>query len=146
MKIPKKVSSGVPFVRKTSYEWEGKGYEADIKKGDTVKILNEGIITPGQYGDQYVFKIQTRNGEKAIALNQTTLNILHDELGDDSKKWIGQDVHVIIKKDVVAGRKVEIAYLVTEGWSLDEYGDLQKEGVSQIVEDDDGLDTIKFED
>ena len=126
MKIVKKVSIGGAYARKAPYEYEGKSYEADIKNGDTVKILNEGSIVSGQFGEQHVFAIETRNGEKNVTMNQTTLNVLHDELGEDSKDWIGKSVRVITKKDVVAGKKVEIAYLVTGEWGLDEWGDITK--------------------
>lgn len=136
MKIPKKVSQGVPFARKDDYEYEGHKYDADLKQGDKVTILNEGMLTPGTYGEQYIFKIETRNGEKALALNQTTLNILHDELGEDSKEWIGQKVNVLLKKDVVAGKKVIIAYLVTDGWYFDEYRELVKEGSEKFNSDE----------
>ena len=54
--------------------------------------------------------------------------MLVQEFGDDTELWINKDVKVILKKDVIAGKKVIIAYLVTEGWSLDEYGELVKEG------------------
>jgi hypothetical protein len=126
MKIVKKVSIGGAYARKAPYEYEGKSYEADIKNGDTITILNEGSIVSGQFGEQHVFSIQTRNGEKNFTANQTTLNVLHDELGEDSKDWVGKSVRVITKKDVVAGKKVEIAYLVSGDWALDEWGDLTK--------------------
>ncbi len=135
MKIVKIIKIGGAYVRKLPYEYEGQKYDADIKKGDTVTIKSEGQIVEGQFGAQHVFLIETRNGDKNIALNQTTLNLLHDELGEDSKEWVGKKVQVLIKKDTVAGKKVDIAYLVTPGWALDEYGDLIKEG--DVVPDDD---------
>ena len=94
-----------------------------------VKILDSGNVEPGQFGDQHNFKIKTRNGEKKIALNQKTLNVLGMEYGTETEAWIGKEVNVILKKDVIGGKKVIIAYLVTEGWSLDDYGDLSKLGV-----------------
>ena len=128
MKVFKKVSSGVPFARKAAYEYSGTKYDADIKNGDTVKILDAGVVESGQYGDQHNFKIKTRNGEKKMALNQKTINVLIEEFGDNTEEWVGKDVQVILKKDVIAGKRVEIAYLVVGGWKLDEYGDLVKEG------------------
>lgn len=128
MKMFKKVSVDGVYVKKAPYEWEGKKYEADIKNGDIVKILNAGTVTTGQFGDQFVFKIETRNGEKNVNFNQSTINVLTESFGDESEGWIGKDVNVITKKDVVAGKKVEVVYLVTEGWMLDEYGELCKKG------------------
>ena len=121
-----KTSVGGAYARKAPYEYEGKSYEADIRNGDTVKILNEGTVVTGQFGEQQVFSIETRNGEKNFTMNQTTVNVLIAEFGDDSKDWIGKSVRVITKKDVVAGKKVEIAYLVSGDWALDEWGELNK--------------------
>ena len=139
MKMIAKTSVSGAYARKAPYEYEGKSYEADIKNGDTVKILNEGSIVSGQFGEQYVFGIETRNGEKNFTMNQTTLNVLHDELGEDSKDWVGKSVRVITKKDVVAGKKVEIAYLVTGEWGLDEWGDIAKasNGDEETINPDD---------
>ena len=37
---------------------------------------------------------------------------------------MGKDIHILTKKGVFAGTKGIAAYFVTEGWYLDEYGDL----------------------
>lgn len=121
-----KIGGGVPFARKAPYEYQDTQYEADLKNGDIIKILDSGNIEPGQYGEQKNFKIKTRNGEKKLAFNQKTINVLIEEFGDDSEDWINKDVRVILKKDIIAGKKVIVPFLVTEGWSLDDYGDLVK--------------------
>ena len=131
MKVIKKVSSGIPFARKAAYEYSGTKYDADIKSGDTIKILDGGVIETGQYGEQHNFRIKTRNGEKKLAFNQRTLNVLIDEFGDNTEEWVGKDVKVILKKDVIGGKRVEIVYLVVDGWKLDEYGDLVKDGADE---------------
>lgn len=137
MKFYKKVGGGVPFARKEPYEYNGVKYEADLKDGDVIKLLDSGVIETGQYGEQNNFKIKTRNGEKKLSLNQRTVNVLVDEFGDLSENWIDKDLIVIIKKDTIAGKKVEIAYLVTKGWSLDDYGDLVKEGSEKEPDESD---------
>ena len=91
----------------------------------------------GQFGEQKNFKIKTRNGEKKLAINQASQNVLIEELGDETENWVGKDVKVILKKDVIAGKKVIIPYLVVEGWGLDEYGELVKEGKATEVSADD---------
>ncbi len=139
MKLSIKKGGGIPFVRKMPYEYDGTKFEADIKNGDIVKILDSGNIEMGQFGEQKNFKVKTRNGEKKMAFNQATINVLVTEFGDDSENFVNKDVKVILKKDVIAGKKVIIPYLVTEGWSLDEYGELVKEGV-----DFDKEDTIEY--
>ena len=134
MKLQIKKAGGVPYARKEPYEYDGTRYDADLKTGDTVRILDSGTIEQGTYGEQKNFKIKTRNGEKKLAFNQSTINVLVQEFGDDSENYVGKEVKVILKKDVIGGKKVIIVYLVTEGWSLDEYGELVKEGADGISE------------
>lgn len=144
----KKVGGNVPFVRKEAYSYDGTDYEADIKNGDIVEILDSGTEEDGQYGKQHYFRISTRNGERRIPFNQKTINVLIDEFGDDSEKWVGVSTKVILKKDVIGGRKVIIAYLVVDGWVLDEYGDLIKEsqdGGAVAKTDDINIDDIPFD-
>jgi len=126
LKFKVKKGGGVGFARKEAYEYDGTKYEADLKDGDIVKILDSGTEEDGQWGKQNNFKIKTRNGEKKLALNQNTINVLVIEFGEESESWIGQEVTVILKKDIIAGKKVIIPYLVTPAWSLDEYGELVK--------------------
>ena len=150
MKLQIKKGGGIPFIRKAPYEYDGTKYEADIKSGDIIKILDSGNVELGQYGEQKNFKVKTRNGEKKMAFNQATINVLVEEFGDDSENFVNKDVKVILKKDVIAGKKVIIPYLVTDGWSLDEYGELVKEGSStkedviEYPEEDINIDDIPF--
>jgi len=140
MKITKKLSTGgTPFARKVAYTYENVEYEADLQNGDTVKILDAGVIEAGQFGDQHNFKIDTRNGEKKQSFNQATQNVLHDELGEESENWIGKEVNVILKKDTIAGKKVIIAYFVTDGWELDEYGELVNPNASEEETSEDDI-------
>lgn len=124
--VTKATSDGIGYASKSDYEYEGKNYDADIKNGDTVTILNSGVIEPSQFGDQHYFKIMTRNGEKKTPFNQTTINVLVAELGDESEQWIDKKVNIITKKDTIAGKKVTIAYFISGDWVLDEYGAIVK--------------------
>jgi hypothetical protein len=124
--IVKATSDGVGYASKSDYEYEGVEYKADLQNGDVLTILNSGAIEPSQFGDKHYFKVETRNGEKKTPFNQSSLNVLATELGDESEEWIGKKVKVILKKDTVAGKKQTIAYFVTDGWELDEYGSLSK--------------------
>lgn len=124
MIFKKKVGGGVPFARKMTYEYDGVKYEADIKDGDIVTILDSGSVETGQFGEQYNLKIKTRNGDKRVTLNQNTINVLVDEFGEDAENWIDKEVKVLTKKAVIAGKKVIIVYLVSGEWFLDEYGEL----------------------
>lgn len=124
MKMIKKINIGGAFTRKEDYTYEGVNYEADIQNNDIVKILSEGEVLVGQYGEQQVFKIETRNGDKNYKINQTSVNILVDEFGDDSKDWIGKEVKVLTQKGTFGGERGIASYLVVDGWKIDDYGKL----------------------
>lgn len=128
MKFQIKNSDGVGYARKLDYEYEGTKFEADIKNGDIVKLLDGGVKETGQFGEQDVFKIQTRNGVKKISLNQSSLNVMVREFGEESELWKNKDVKILLKKGTYAGKKGIATYVVTEGWDLDEYGTLTKGG------------------
>lgn len=102
MLLNKKVSIGVVFAQKKAYEYEGKKFEADVKNGDIVTVLNEGITTAGspQYGskEQVVFKIKTRNGEKGLPFNQTSINNMVDVYGGETSEWVGKEIKVWVDK------------------------------------------------
>ncbi len=122
MKVNKVVSMGVGYARKSEYEYEGVKYEADIKDGDIITIVDAGQITMGQYGEQHVFKIKTRNGEKAITLNQTTMNNLIDAYGDETKEWVGKEVKVWLIKALVSGKMQKVTYLSDQSWEMNDEG------------------------
>lgn len=126
MKMTKRVSIGGAFIRKEPYDYDGKHYDADVVNGDTVKILNEGKEVASQHGEQTVFLITTRNGEKNAPFNQTSINVLVDEWGEDSEKWVGKEVYVLTKKGVFGGQKAIACYFATKDYMLDEYGELIK--------------------
>lgn len=133
-KEPKKL--GGAYARKESYEWEGKKFEADIKNGDMVKILSGGTKVEGQFGEQFVIQIETKNGVKNFTLNPTTKDILIDEFGTETKQWIGKNPIVLTKKDTINGKKVVIAYLTTKDYQIDEYG--------EVVKKRDDVETIEY--
>ena len=141
MKHVKKINIGGAYARKEDYEYEQKNYEADIKNGDTVTILSGGKEVVGQHGEQTVFKIETRNGEKNYSMNQSSLNILIDAYGEDDKEWVGKEVNVLTYKGTFAGKKGIASYLVTSDWKLDDYNELVKEGETK----GDGVDETPFE-
>lgn len=127
----KATSDGIGYASKSDYEYEGTHYEADIKHGDKVTILNAGSIEEGNFGPQHYFKIKTRNGEKKAPFNQTSINILVEALGDESENWVNKEVNVLIKKTVIGGKKVMPAYFVTDGYYFDDFGDVVKDEAPQ---------------
>ena len=133
--MTRKESDGVAYARKEAYEYEGTNYEPDIQNGDKVKILNEGTIEEGNYGAQHYFKIETRNGEKKAPFNQSSINVLIGALGEESESWKGKEVKILTKKGTFGGKKGIAAYFVTEGWFLDDFGDLVESGKESSKED-----------
>lgn len=147
--MEKKEGGGVGFANKTAYEYEGIKYEADLKEGDTIKILSGGEKEAGQFGEQTNFIISTRNGEKKLSFNQSTINVLVDELGEESENWIDKEVKVIFQRRVINKKKVIVVYLVVGNWAIDKWGELSKPKEGQVVSPDnvdeineDDIDTI----
>jgi hypothetical protein len=118
MQLSIKKGGGLPYARKENYEYDGKQYEADLKIGGETEL--------GNYGEQTVFKIKTRNGDKKLTFNQATINVLVSELGGETENWVNKKVKVLLSKKVIAGKRCVVPYLVTEGWELDEFGELVK--------------------
>lgn len=129
MQLQKIVKVSGAFARKEDYEYEGQKYEADLKDGDMVTILNSGTTVTGQFGDQVVFAVKTRNGEKNAPFNQKSINILVDAFGGDTSAWVGKEVKVLAKKGVFAGKKGIATYFTTPDYSLDDFGELVKSEV-----------------
>ena len=136
MKIEKKVNVAGDYAKKG----------IDVNDGDTVTIKNEGEWSDGQFGKQFVIKIETKNGDKNVNLNQTNLNILHDEFGEESNNWIGKEVIIRAKKDTVANKKVDIYYYVTPEWDFDEYRELVKAGGANEVADAEAIEDNPYND
>lgn len=127
MLLSKKISNGKGYARKDDYEYEGVQYEADIKNGDIVTIMNSGVTVDNKFGDESTeFVIKTRNGEKNYGINQTSINVLVDEFGKDTANWVGKDVKVLTKKGTFAGKKGIASYLVTNDYILDDFGEVVK--------------------
>jgi len=99
----------------------------DIKDGDLIKILSEGQIITGDYGDRHVFKVETRNGEKNLSFNQSSMNNLIEAYGDDTVLWIGKNAKSYVVKQNVGGSLKNVCYLVGEGWTMLDDGRITKD-------------------
>jgi len=121
----KATSDGIGYASKTPYTYDEKDYEADLQNNDKVTITDGGGMEPNQFGgENLTIKIKTRNGEKKTSVNQTSVNILNPAFGSNSDDWVGKEVNVLLHKTVIAGEKRIVCYLATEGWYLDDFGDL----------------------
>ncbi len=90
--------------------------KVDIDTGDKIEILSAGEIVPGDYGDRHVFSVKTKNGEKNLTFNQTTMNYLIDAFGEETSDWIGEEVKVWIIKSNIAGKMRNVVYLTETDW------------------------------
>ena len=103
----------------------------DIVSGDVVTILDGGKEQEGQFGKQFVFKIMTKNGEKLMSFNQTSLNSLVDEFGQDSTGWINKKVKVHSVKQNIQGKFVDVYYVAPSGYELTEFGFVKSQQTQQ---------------
>lgn len=102
--------------KKVSIQGEWAKAKIDLFTGDIIKILNGGQIIPGDFGDRHCFKIETKNGEKILSFNQTTMNYLIDAFGFETDKWINQQVKVWLIKSNVQGKMRDVVYLTAPDW------------------------------
>lgn len=111
----KKVSVGAGYVRKDPYEYEGKKYEADIKDADIIKIKSGATEVvkdyQGKQSTSLVFKVETRNGIKAMTFNNSSVNNMIDAFGKDDANWIDKEVKVWMFKALVSGKMQKIVYV-----------------------------------
>lgn len=116
--------------------------KVDINTGDIVKILSDAKKQPSRFDaskDSIAIKIQTKNGARYINLNQQSINILINEFKtNDAKDWIGKEAKILLNPTIIGGKKVIVAYLVSQSYTLDEWGAPvnQVEGVDSKVEEE----------
>lgn len=106
MIVQKKVSVGG--------NWAKLG--VDFDEGDVITLVSEGDMVPGEFGERLVFKVSTKNGGRNLSLNQTSINHLHDGLGNDTAKWKGQNVKVWVVDQNVSGKIRAVVYLTPTEW------------------------------
>lgn len=106
MLVQKKVSIMGEWIKKE-----------DLENGDIIKVLDAGELMPGDYGERHVFKIETKNGERLITFNQSSMNYLIDAFGEETEKWIGKKVKAWIVKMSVAGKIKPVIFLTAPDWT-----------------------------
>lgn len=94
----------------------------DFKDEDILVIKDAGQITASDYGDRHVFKISTKNGDKNLTFNQTSMNNLIDAFGDDTAGWMGKEVKVYIVKQMIGDSLKKVCYLVDKNGSMTDNG------------------------
>lgn len=119
----------------------------DYRDGNIITILDEGVKTTRQYGEQDVFKCRMPNGDKrSFSFNKTSINNMIDAFGPDSHEWIGKEVKVWLILQNVQGKMVRVAYVSHPDADIDDEGSFvlpagagtQDMGTSPVVDEDDG--------
>jgi len=95
---------------------------SDVKSGDTVEILDEGVFKPAgetPFGRPvFQVRVRTPGGDvKTWTMNKTTMSRLEAAWGDETKNWVGKKVRVELVNMSVRGqfRTVVFGYpVVTE--------------------------------
>lgn len=64
-----------------------------------LKLLNAGSNTTGMFGDQAVFEVEYNDTEYLFTPNGESVSNLIENLGVESKKWIGKEIDIQIKKN-----------------------------------------------
>jgi hypothetical protein len=117
--------------KKISVQGEWAKVRQDINDKDILTILNEGQITPGDYGDRNVFKLKTQNGEKILSFNQTSMNYLIDAFGNETKNWVGKEIKAWIIKINVSGKLKDVIYLTAPDWIMGSDGFIPSPDIKQ---------------
>ena len=65
----------------------------------TLKLLNAGSNSTGMFGDQAVFEVDYNDKEYLFTPNGESVSNLIENLGVDSKKWIGKEIDLKITKN-----------------------------------------------
>ena len=106
------------IVKRESMQGDWAKVGEDIVDGGSIVILNEGKKIEGEFGPRVVFKIKTKNGEKNMAFNQTSLNNLVDAYGDDSAKWVNKIAKTYVVKQRVKDKLTNVAYICGAEWEM----------------------------
>lgn len=114
--------------KKVSVRGEWAKINEDIKDKDVITIKDAGTTdNSGTYGERQVFTVETRNGDKILSFNQTSINNLVDAYGGSTEAWIGKGAIAYVVKQSIAGSLKNVCYLVGEGWYMDDEGRVFKD-------------------
>lgn len=121
-----------------SNNWSAKfaKKKEDVNTGDIVTIMADVEQGGNKFNPekkQQAIRVNTKNGEKMVSLNQQSINILISEYGtNDAAKWVGKKAKILLKPTIIGGEKVIVLYLVGMNYELDEYGSPVKVGAETI--------------
>lgn len=110
MKVEKNVS--------VQGDWAEKN--EDVEDEDIITIKDAGKVIDGEYGERKVFTVETKNGDKLLSFNQTSINNLIDAWGNETKDWVGKEAKVWMNRESIGGQMRYVVYLTAPDWVIDE--------------------------
>ena len=106
------------LTKKVSVRGDFAKVNEDIRDGDVITIKDAGTTISGEYGKRTAFKIETRNGEKILSFNQSSINNLIDAYGKESEGWAGKSAKAWVIKTMVSGKLCNVVYLAHPDWTM----------------------------
>jgi hypothetical protein len=88
----------------------------DFDEGDEMTILDGGTTITGKFGDRQAFLLKTKNGDRNLSLNQTSINYLIDAYGPDTQQWVGKNVKTWVVDMSVQGEIKAVVILTAPDW------------------------------
>jgi len=121
-KIDKSFYEGKPLLKPRS-----KKNLTGVKDGEIVTISTVELVKLPKTGDTYMEKFKEH--EESLALNKTNVKAQVDLFGDDTDKWIGEEVKliVILANNPQTGKETPTVRVKPKDW---QYGDEEAEDKS----------------
>ena len=120
--------------KKSSVQGDWAKVGVDITDRGMVKILDAGQDVENEFGKRLAFQILTKNGQKVITMNQTSLNNLADAYGDESESWIGKMAKTYIIKQKIGEKLKNVVYLCGKDWFMEDDGSIPPMDITRFFE------------
>ena len=95
---------------------------AEVNNGEMITIVDEGswqeskfTYDDGNPKNDFVIKVEHKNEEKNMRLNQKNRTTLTEAYGNDTSKWVGKTAEITKKTVEVAGKDMEAIRLKISG-------------------------------
>ena len=114
----------------------------NVQNGDKVRLLTEGKLDKmsspdGKVKDVWRFDLQLSDGDtKSYTMNNTTIDNLTTEWGDDSSNWVGKDLKVWVVKQLAFGKMTNVLILSPYEWKSPSLNEQEGEEEIPIIEEE----------
>lgn len=80
----------------------------DIKQAVRAKIVDEGELSQGQFGDRITVKVLIGKTEKRLTLNKTSTRNLVEKFGEETKGWKGKTITIKKVQMIIRGKEMDV--------------------------------------